>query len=72
MMGHSIVGLQECQAPSIDDGSLLEQVRSVLPAGYIPFSTGKSTGLPEKPVGKMPWVMFSGPPKAHIMFTPGM
>ncbi len=39
---------------------------------YIPFSTGKSTGLPEKPVGKMPWVMFPGTPKAHIMFTPGM
>jgi hypothetical protein len=39
---------------------------------YIPFSTGKSTGLPEKPIGKMPWVMFPGTPKAHIMFTPGM
>jgi hypothetical protein len=39
---------------------------------YIPFATGGTTGLPEKPVGKMPWVMFAGTPKAHIMFMPGM
>lgn len=39
---------------------------------YIPFATGKSTGLAEKPFGKAPWVMFPGTPKAHIMFTPGM
>ena len=39
---------------------------------YIPFATGKTTGLPEKPFGKAPWVMFPGTPKAHIMFTPGM
>ncbi len=39
---------------------------------YIPYSTGRTTGLPEKPYGKSPWVMFPGTPKAHIMFTPGM
>ena len=39
---------------------------------YIPFATGKSTGLAERPFGKAPWVMFPGTPKAHIMFTPGM
>jgi len=39
---------------------------------YIPFATGKSTGLAEKPFGKAPWVMFPGTPKAHLMFTPGM
>lgn len=39
---------------------------------YIPFATGKSTGLAEKPFGKAPWVMFPGTPKAHVMFTPGM
>lgn len=39
---------------------------------YIPFATGKSLGLAEKPFGKAPWVMFPGTPKAHIMFTPGM
>ncbi len=45
---------------------------SLLYVVYIPFSTGKTTGLPEKPYGKAPWVMFPGTPKAHIMFTPGM
>ena len=39
---------------------------------YIPFATGKTLGLAEKPFGKAPWVMFPGTPKAHIMFTPGM
>jgi hypothetical protein len=39
---------------------------------YVPFATGKSTGLAEKPIGKAPWIMFPGTPKAHIMFTPGM
>jgi hypothetical protein len=39
---------------------------------YIPFATGKTTGLPEKPFGRAPWVMFAGTPKAHIMFSPGM
>jgi hypothetical protein len=45
---------------------------SALVVVYIPFATGKTTGLAEKPVGKMPWVMFPGTPKAHIMFSPGM
>jgi hypothetical protein len=34
--------------------------------------TGASTGLPEKPHGSDPWIMFPGTPKAHIMFTVGM
>ena len=39
---------------------------------YIPFATSESTGLPKAPVGNMPWIMFPGTPKAHIMFTPTM
>jgi hypothetical protein len=39
---------------------------------YIPFATGASTGLAEKPSGTLPWIMFPGTPKAHIMFTPAM
>ena len=39
---------------------------------YIPFATGASTGLAEKPSGTQPWIMFPGTPKAHIMFTPVM
>jgi len=39
---------------------------------YIPYLTGAAAGLPEKPRGSDPWVMFPGTPKAHIMYTPGM
>ena len=39
---------------------------------YIPYATGASTGLPEKPKGNDPWLMSPGTPKAHIMFTPSM
>lgn len=39
---------------------------------YIPYATGASTGLAERPKGSEPWIMFPGTPKAHIMFTPDM
>ena len=39
---------------------------------YIPFATAESTGLPKRPAANMPWIMFPGTPKAHIMFTPTM
>jgi len=39
---------------------------------YIPYLTGVAAGLPERPRGSDPWVMFPGTPKAHIMYTPGM
>ena len=39
---------------------------------YIPFETAESTGLPKTPAGGMPWIMFPGTPKAHIMFVPTM
>jgi hypothetical protein len=39
---------------------------------YIPYLTGGASGLPERPRGNDPWVMFPGTPKAHIMFTPDM
>ena len=44
----------------------------VLYVVYIPFATGKSTGLSEKPSRTEPWIMFPGTPKAHIMFSGGM
>lgn len=59
-------------------GGAFDPVKSVVTGAealyvvYIPFATGKSTGLPEKPFGKAPWVMFPGTPKAHMMFSPGM
>ena len=39
---------------------------------YIPYATGATTGLSEKPQDNGPWIMFAGTPKAHIMFTPRM
>lgn len=41
------------------------------PAGmqviYIPYATTQTTGLPEKPGGGLPWLMFPGKPWAHVM-----
>lgn len=38
---------------------------------YIPFATGKTTGLSEKPLGAgAPWLMNPGTHRAHIMITP--
>ncbi|MDH5315778.1 MAG: hypothetical protein OEW44_04805 [Gemmatimonadota bacterium] len=39
---------------------------------YIPYATEQSTGLPAKPAPGLPWLMFPGTPKAHIMFIPTM
>jgi hypothetical protein len=39
---------------------------------YVPFATGKSTGLSTTPVEGAPWIMDPGTPKAHLMFEPGM
>ena len=39
---------------------------------YVPYATGATSGLSEKPKGTEPWIMFPGTPKAHIMFAPGM
>lgn len=39
---------------------------------YIPFATPESTGLPAIPAPGVPWLMFPGTPKAHIMFIPNM
>lgn len=43
-------------------------LRSVI---YIPYATSESTGLPLKPAAPgMPWIMFPGTPRAHIMINP--
>jgi hypothetical protein len=39
---------------------------------YIPGATMASTGISEKPAPGVPWIMFPGTPKAHIMFFTGM
>jgi hypothetical protein len=37
---------------------------------YIPYATSASTGISAAPVPGMPWLMFPGTPKAHIMYVP--
>ena len=39
---------------------------------YIPGATTASTGLTTKPAPGVPWIMYPGTPKAHIMFFTGM
>jgi hypothetical protein len=39
---------------------------------YIPGATTASTGITEKAAKGVPWIMYPGTPKAHIMFTTGM
>jgi hypothetical protein len=39
---------------------------------YIPGATEKSTGITETPAPGVPWIMYPGTPKAHIMFFTGM
>ncbi|MGH7717347.1 MAG: hypothetical protein ACREON_00690 [Gemmatimonadaceae bacterium] len=39
---------------------------------YVPNQTAASTGLSAKPARGIPWIMFPGTPKAHIMFVPSM
>jgi hypothetical protein len=59
-------------------GGTLDPVAGTVTGGrrlyvvYVPYATGASTGLPEKPHGNDPWLMSAGTPKAHIMFTTTM
>jgi hypothetical protein len=39
---------------------------------YIAYATAASTGLPTQPAAGLPWIMYPGTPKAHIMFVPEM
>jgi len=40
---------------------------------YMPGATAATTGMTEKPApAGVPWIMFPGTPKAHIMLTPKM
>lgn len=39
---------------------------------YIAYATSESSGLPKTPAAGVPWIMFPGSAKAHIMFVPTM
>lgn len=56
---YNLSGKYDAAADTVRDASSLKVV-------YVPYATGKSTGLPTKPEGG-PWLMEPGSPWAHIM-----
>ena len=59
-------------AGSFDPASSKVTGASWLYVVYIPGATTASTGITEKAAKGVPWIMYPGTPKAHIMFTTGM
>ena len=64
---------------TLDDASAVDAAtgaittdRKPLYVIYISGATAESTGLPKTPAAGLPWIMFPGSPKAHIMFVPTM
>ncbi|MFB6273867.1 MAG: hypothetical protein ABEL51_13320 [Salinibacter sp.] len=58
---YNLSGTYDAAADSVRDASRLHVV-------YVPYATGKSTGLPTRPQGG-PWLMEPGRPWAHIMIS---
>lgn len=54
-------------ADSVDRTSGLARGAAGLQVVYIPYATPESTGLPARPGGGLPWLMYPGKPWAHIM-----
>jgi hypothetical protein len=54
-------------ADSVDAATGLARGAAGLPVVYIPYATAESTGLPTRPGGGLPWLMYPGKPWAHIM-----
>ncbi len=54
-------------ADSVDAATGLARGTTRLEVVYIPFATPESTGLPTRPGGGLPWLMYPGKPWAHIM-----
>lgn len=52
-------------------GTVSKEVRALYVI-YMPFATGATSGIPEKPAQGIPWLMYPGTPKAHVMFVPVM
>ncbi|HXG44523.1 MAG TPA: hypothetical protein VNJ71_07160 [Gemmatimonadales bacterium] len=54
-------------ADSIDPATGIPRSPRGLQVVYIPYATEASTGLPTRPGGGLPWLMYPGKPWAHIM-----
>ncbi len=52
---------------SVDAATGLARSPAGLQVVYIPYATPESTGLPARPGGGLPWLMYPGKPWAHIM-----
>jgi hypothetical protein len=52
---------------SVDRATGLAHSPASLQVVYIPYATPETTGLPAKPGGGLPWLMYPGKPWAHIM-----
>jgi hypothetical protein len=52
---------------SVDRSTGLAHGAASLQVVYIPYATPETTGLPAKPGGGLPWLMYPGKPWAHIM-----
>lgn len=56
-------------ADSIDSATGLAHHPFGLQVVYIPYATEATTGIPTKPGGGLPWIMYAGKPWAHIMIV---
>ena len=54
-------------ADSLDRATGLAHAPVGLQVVYIPYATPENTGLPARPGGGLPWLMYPGKPWAHIM-----
>ncbi len=52
---------------SLDQATGLARGTTRLEVVYIPYATTETTGLPTRPGGGLPWLMYPGKPWAHIM-----
>lgn len=52
---------------SLDQSTGLARGTTRLEVVYIPYATTETTGLPTRPGGGLPWLMYPGKPWAHIM-----
>lgn len=56
---------------NLEAGTVSDSARALYVV-YMPGATASSSGLPATPGKGIPWLMYPGTPKAHIMFIPSM
>lgn len=61
----------DAAAADVAAGTVTSAVRALYVV-YMPYATPATSGLPAAGARGLPWVMYPGTPKAHIMFVPTM